>query len=71
MPFSPQRLVSARRRLGLTQQELAVLTETHTATIQAWESGRYIPKVDKLEPLSSALDVPIGHFFESEEVPNV
>ena len=42
--FSPRLLKSLRKRLSLTQQELARLLEVSAVTVAAWESGRSRPR---------------------------
>jgi len=50
----PQTLISARRRAGLTQSELAARSGTSQATVSAYESGRKAPSVATLERLLAA-----------------
>jgi DNA-binding transcriptional regulator YiaG len=42
--FSPRMLKSLRKRLSLTQQELAKLLEVSAVTVAAWETGRSRPR---------------------------
>ena len=54
-----QRLREARKRAGLTQPELAHLTEVHETTIRRWESGREngLPDVTHVKKLCEVLHV--------------
>jgi DNA-binding transcriptional regulator YiaG len=46
--FSPRMLKGLRKRLSLTQQELATLLEVSAVTVAAWESGRSRPRKGNL-----------------------
>ena len=46
--FSPRMLKTLRKRLSLTQQELARLLEVSAVTVAAWESGRSRPRKARL-----------------------
>jgi len=50
--FTPARIRSPRRRLGLSQMELAVLIGVNRATANMWERGKTKPKEDKMERLA-------------------
>jgi DNA-binding transcriptional regulator YiaG len=47
--FSPRLIRSLRRRLGITQKELAVLTGVTVGAIHQWESGIFKPTMKKKE----------------------
>jgi transcriptional regulator with XRE-family HTH domain len=45
----PERLVAARRELGLTQQKMAERMGVDPGTLQGWESGDHRPTTTSLE----------------------
>ena len=54
----PQRVVAARKKKGLTQEELAGLATVTVRTIQRIESGETTPRPYTLEAIAAALDIP-------------
>ena len=67
------KLATRRRQLGLTQEDLAELTNTHTATVSRWERGAANPEPKQRTSLGQALSVSIYALAEllGEEVPGV
>lgn len=51
-------ITEARERLGLNQSELARRLDVSPQAVQAWESGRSIPRPKKLVEISEALQIP-------------
>ena len=49
--FSPAKIRSLRRKLGITQGELASLIDVNRATANLWERGKTKPKEDKIPRL--------------------
>lgn len=45
-------------------------TGVATATLSAWKTGKYIPKVDKLQKIADYFSVPITYFMESDSQQN-
>lgn len=45
--FSPRLFRSLRKRLGITQKELAMLCGVTLGAVQSWESGKFRPKEEK------------------------
>jgi DNA-binding transcriptional regulator YiaG len=45
--FSPRLIRSLRRHLGITQKELAVLTDVTVGAVHLWESGQFKPSMKK------------------------
>lgn len=58
--FSPDRLVHARKRAGLTQEDLAVASGMAPATVSHWETGRSSPSPTGLAPVAEALGLSIA-----------
>lgn len=50
-------LKAARVNRGITQVELADALKVSKKTISSWESGKTVPKIDKIQPLCSTLGV--------------
>jgi DNA-binding transcriptional regulator YiaG len=46
--FSPRLLQSLRKRLGITQKELAILAGVTVGAAHLWESGKFRPKENKM-----------------------
>jgi transcriptional regulator with XRE-family HTH domain len=55
-----QKIASARKSKGLTQEELADLTNITVRTIQRIESGESVPRTYTLKAIAKALDLPFG-----------
>jgi len=55
--FSKRTLKSIRRRLDLTQQELARLLEVSHATVAAWESGKTRPRKTHMARIVALRDI--------------
>jgi DNA-binding transcriptional regulator YiaG len=49
--FSPRLLRSLRKRLGVSQKELAVLTGVTIGAAHLWEAGKFRPKNEKMAVL--------------------
>lgn len=67
-----ERLFLLRKQRGLSQEELADLTEVSRQAMSKWERGEAVPDIDKLIKLSQIYDVSIdsivkGNAEESEE----
>jgi DNA-binding XRE family transcriptional regulator len=58
------RLQSARRRLGLTQLDLATRLSLSPTTISRWERGRARPRMRHLDQLARILGEPVGALRE-------
>jgi len=46
--FSPRLLQSLRKRLGITQKELAILAGVSLGAAHLWETGKFRPKDNKM-----------------------
>jgi transcriptional regulator with XRE-family HTH domain len=53
--FSPARIRRLRRKLGISQKELAALTSVSLGAVGLWEKGKFKPKKDKMAQLASLL----------------
>jgi transcriptional regulator with XRE-family HTH domain len=58
------RIRLARKRRGLSQEELAERVERSTEAISSIERGIALPNFLTLERLARALDVPVREFFD-------
>lgn len=67
MKFSPQRLIEARSRKGISQQELADISGVHKTSIGKMESGQSNPRTVNLHKLAKALAVQVDFFYEDIE----
>ncbi len=54
----PEKIITARRTLGLTQEELALRAQLSVRTIQRIENGQSIPRMYTLRAIAKALNVP-------------
>lgn len=61
-------VVTARRRLGLTQSELAERLGVSLRAVQLWESGEARPQPSKLRKLSEVLEIPIHALLDEASV---
>jgi transcriptional regulator with XRE-family HTH domain len=58
------RVKSARRRVGLTQEQLAEATEKAVETISNIERGHTYTGLETLEKIAVVLETPVSYFFE-------
>lgn len=56
-PTMAQIIASARDRLGINQSELARRLSVTPQSVQAWESGRSVPRVSKFQEITRVLGV--------------
>lgn len=63
-----EKIVSARKQKGLTQEDLASLSNITVRTIQRIESGESIPRSYTLKAMAKALEVPFDFFVESQAI---
>ena len=55
----------ARKRLGLTQEQLAGLIERSVEAVSNIERGQSLPALGTLHKLSTALEVPLRDFLDN------
>lgn len=48
---------------GYTNADVGRATGVSTATLSQWKTGRYTPKMDKLEKIASFLHVPVEYLI--------
>jgi Zn-dependent peptidase ImmA (M78 family)/transcriptional regulator with XRE-family HTH domain len=60
--FSPERLIVARERRGLSRSGLAEKAELAEKSIRNYESGEDLPRAVAIDSLASALGVPVEFF---------
>lgn len=56
-----------REQAGLTQQELADLADLHFTAISKIERGMKWPRLDTIEALAAALEVPVGELVRQAD----
>lgn len=61
--FNRELMIQARKSNGLTQQELANLTNLAQNTISGIESGKLTPSLKSLSSIACALKTPASHFI--------
>ncbi|HEX5763157.1 MAG TPA: helix-turn-helix transcriptional regulator [Solirubrobacterales bacterium] len=59
-----ENLIRARRRAGISQEELGIRASLHRTQIGLLERGGRLPRIDTLAKLAGALEVPVGELFE-------
>lgn len=52
----PERLVEARRALGLSRRKMAQKLDIDPATVQGWESGQQRPTDRRLEEVTNIIE---------------
>lgn len=58
-----ERIQAARKRAGLTQEQLAQKINSATITIRQYESGKREPRIDQLRKISAALEVSLMYLL--------
>lgn len=67
-----EKLVSLRKKKGITQAELAETVQVSRQAVSKWESGGSLPSTENLRALSGLYGVPVDYLLnESEEVHEV
>lgn len=60
----PENIKRFRKKAKLTQNGLAQKSGLSIASIQGYEQGKYKPKIENLQKIAKALDVPISTLFK-------
>lgn len=63
-----EKLKEARKKLGLSQEQLAEKLSVSRQAISKWESNRGIPDVENLKNISKLLEVSIDYLLKEEEL---
>ena len=59
-----------RKKLGLTQKELAEIIGVTDKAVSKWENGRGFPDISLLDPLSKALNISVTELIHGEKTEN-
>ena len=51
--FAPRQIRSLRKKIGISQKELAALVGVNRATVSMWEGGKFKPSEEKVGQLAS------------------
>lgn len=62
--FSYKKYSVIRDKNKMTDYEVSKRSGVPTATLSNWKSGRYTPKVDKIQKIAIVFDVSIEYFLE-------
>lgn len=63
----PQKIVAARRAIGLTQEELAERAQVTVRTIQRIENGQSIPRMYTLRTIAEVLNIPYSEIDTTQQ----
>jgi len=58
----------ARRKLGITQKELAELVGVHPNTVVNWETFKTFPRIYYYEPLAKVLSLTASELLAEEKL---
>lgn len=64
-----ERIKEARRQAGLTQKKLGELCGIAEPTIRRYELGKLNPKIETLQKIADALDVPVNELYDISTQP--
>ncbi len=62
------KIAEERKRLGMTQEQLAEKLGVSAQTVSKWENGWNLPDIENLNTLSSVLGIPLSSLFSESEV---
>lgn len=62
-----QRMKARRRRLGLSQEEVALRVPTSRPNYTNWENGKVDIAASDLQLVAEALEVPMSYFFPEDQ----
>ena len=66
--YQPEKLKAQRKKLKMTQKDIADQLDISYQAYSAWERGVKEPSKDKVKQLEKILKVPMGYFTEIEIV---
>ncbi len=55
-----------RKQKGITQAELATLLGLSEMTVRRWESGRTSPRIEEIQNIAKALQIPASDLLDSQ-----
>lgn len=61
-------ICSTRKQLGMTQEQLGEHLGVTNKTVSCWETGKYMPDIDKLQELSAILGISINELLSGERI---
>lgn len=61
-------IATLRKEKGFTQEQLGEKLGVTNKTISRWETGKYMPDIDKLQELSSVLDIRVNELLAGEKI---
>lgn len=61
-------ICSTRKQLGMTQEQLGEHLGVTNKTVSRWETGKYMPDIDKLQDLSAILGISINELLAGERI---
>lgn len=66
-----ERIKTFRKKVGLTQKQLADKCEVAEITIRQYESGKRQPRIEQLQKVAAALDVQVNDLLPWEDIPEI
>lgn len=57
-----------RKQRGMTQEQLGETLGVTNKTVSRWETGKYMPDIDKLQELSAVLGISINELLAEEKI---
>lgn len=64
-------IADMRKEKGFTQEQLGEKMGVTNKTISRWETGKYMPDIDKLQDLSSVLGISVNELLSGEKIDDV
>ena len=61
-------ICAARKQQGMTQEQLGERLGVTNKTVSRWETGKYMPDIDKLQELSAILGISINELLAGEKI---
>lgn len=61
-------ICAMRKQQGMTQEELGERLGVTNKTVSRWETGKYMPDIDKLQELSALLGISINELLAGERM---
>ena len=61
-------ICAIRKQQGMTQEQLGERLGVTNKTVSRWETGKYMPDIDKLQELSAILGISINELLAGEQI---